>query len=118
MWIPATKTKAFKLVKIAVAKARLLEPLKPKQVPIERSVLVLGGGIAGITAALDLAEAGLKVYLVERSPSIGGHMAQLDKTFPTLDCVACILTPKMVAVARHPNVELLAYSEVLEVRRS
>ena len=76
------------------------------------AALVIGGGIAGIQAALDIADAGFKVYLVERDPSIGGRMAQLDKTFPTLDCSACILTPKMVDVARHPNIELMTYSEV------
>ncbi len=76
------------------------------------AALVIGGGIAGIQAALDIADAGFKVYLVEREPSIGGRMSQLDKTFPTLDCSACILTPKMVDVARHPNIVLLTYSEV------
>jgi heterodisulfide reductase subunit A len=76
------------------------------------AALVIGAGIAGMQAALDIADAGFKVYLVEREPSIGGHMAQLDKTFPTLDCSSCILTPKMVDVARHPNIELLTYSEV------
>jgi len=80
-------------------------------------ILVIGGGIAGIQAALDAAEQGATVYLVEREPSIGGHMAMLDKTFPTLDCSACILTPKMVEASRHPNIKLLAYSEVLEVKR-
>jgi heterodisulfide reductase subunit A len=81
------------------------------------AALVIGAGIAGIQAALDIADAGYKVYLVEREPSIGGHMAQLDKTFPTLDCSSCILTPKMVDVARHPNIELLTYSEVELVDR-
>jgi len=81
-------------------------------------ILVIGGGIAGIQAALDAAEQGVDVYLVERKPSIGGHMAQLDKTFPTLDCSACILTPKMVEVARHPNIRLLTYSELQEVKRN
>jgi heterodisulfide reductase subunit A len=80
------------------------------------AALVIGAGIAGIQAALDIADAGFKVYLVEREPSIGGHMAQLDKTFPTLDCSACILTPKMVDVARHPNIVLYTYSEVQAVR--
>jgi heterodisulfide reductase subunit A len=80
------------------------------------AALVIGAGIAGIQAALDIADAGFKVYLVEREPSIGGHMAQLDKTFPTLDCSACILTPKMVDVARHPNIVLHTYSEVQSVR--
>jgi len=79
------------------------------------AALIIGGGIAGIQAALDIAEAGFKVYLVEREPSIGGRMAQLDKTFPTLDCSSCILTPRMVEVGRHPNIELLTYSEVVSV---
>jgi len=79
------------------------------------AVLVIGAGIAGIQAALDIADAGFQVYLVEREPAIGGRMAQLDKTFPTLDCSACILTPKTVDVARHPNVELMTYSEVVSV---
>ncbi len=80
------------------------------------AALVIGGGIAGIQAALDIADAGFKVYLVEREPSIGGRMAQLDKTFPTLDCSSCILTPKMVDVGRHPNIELLTYSEVVDLQ--
>jgi len=80
------------------------------------NVLVIGGGVAGITAALDLAEQGHKVYLVERQPSIGGRMAQLDKTFPTLDCSICILAPKMVEVSRHPNVRLLTYSEMSNIQ--
>jgi len=83
-----------------------------RQVP---AALVIGGGIAGIQAALDIADAGFQVYLVERSPSIGGRMSQLDKTFPTLDCSACILTPKMVDAGRHPNIQLLTYSEVTQV---
>ena len=77
--------------------------------------LIIGGGIAGIQAALDIADAGYKVYLVEREPSVGGRMAQLDKTFPTLDCSSCILTPKMVDVGQHPNIELMTYSEVVSV---
>jgi heterodisulfide reductase subunit A len=90
-----------------------IEPLEGNgQAP---AALVIGGGIAGIQAALDIADAGFQVYLVERSPSIGGRMSQLDKTFPTLDCSACILTPKMVDAGRHPNIELLTYSEVTEV---
>ena len=79
------------------------------------AALVIGAGIAGIQAALDIGDAGFQVYLVERDPSVGGHMAQLDKTFPTLDCSACILTPKMVDVASHPNIELMTYSELLGV---
>src|SRR3989304_3803180 len=80
-----------------------------------KPALVVGGGIAGIQAALDLADQGFKVYVVEKRPSIGGKMSQLDKTFPTLDCAACIMTPKMVDAARHPNIQLLPYSEVREV---
>ena len=82
-----------------------------------KSVLVVGGGIAGIQASLDLAEMGVKVYLIEKSPSIGGHMAMLDKTFPTNDCAMCVLGPKMAEVERHKNIELLAYSELRAVRK-
>lgn len=81
-----------------------------------KPVLIIGGGISGIQAALDLADQGIKVYLVEKSPSIGGRMAQIDKTFPTLDCASCILTPKMVAAGSHSNIELLTYSEVKEIK--
>lgn len=107
--------KAKDLVRMTVAKARLLEPLENPKVSVIKKALVIGGGVAGIQASLDLADQGFKVYLVEKTPSIGGAMAQLDKTFPTMDCSACILTPKMVDVSRHPNIELLAYSEVKEV---
>ena len=91
------------------------QPLEPLHVPIHPATLVVGGGIAGIQAALEIADAGFPVYMVEREPSIGGHMAQFDKTFPTLDCSACILTPKMVSVGSHPNITLLTYSEVVRV---
>ena len=80
----------------------LQKPLTKGSIPIHPSVLVVGGGIAGIHAALTLANAGKKVFLVEREPTIGGHMAKFDKTFPTLDCAACILTPKMSSVRAHP----------------
>ncbi|MHA1756547.1 MAG: FAD-dependent oxidoreductase, partial [Promethearchaeota archaeon] len=103
-------------VRMAVAKARNLLPLSVQKVPVEPACLIIGAGIAGMNAALDLAQDGYKVYLVERSPTIGGHMAQLDKTFPTMDCSACILTPRMVDVAREKNIELLAYSEVVDVQ--
>ncbi|MFH2096323.1 MAG: CoB--CoM heterodisulfide reductase iron-sulfur subunit A family protein [Bacteroidota bacterium] len=108
-------TKAKALVSGAVGKARYLEPLKQSNVSITKSVLVVGGGIAGIQAALQCANSGFKVYLVEKEQSIGGHMAMLDKTFPTLDCSACILTPKMVSVGQHPNIELRTYCEVEKV---
>jgi len=107
--------KAKEIVKVAVAKARLLGPLTPIEVPVTNKALVLGGGIAGINAALDLAEMGFKVYLVEKKESIGGHMAQLDKTFPTLDCSICIEGPKMVDVSRHPNIDILSYADVISV---
>lgn len=90
-------------------------PLDPLHVPIHPATLVVGGGIAGIQAALEIADAGFPVYLVEREPSIGGHMAQFDKTFPTLDCAACILTPRMVSIGSHPNVTLMTWSEVTNV---
>jgi heterodisulfide reductase subunit A len=110
--------KAKSLIRGAVAKAKLLEPLSSSKIPVTKSALVVGAGIAGIQAALDLAEEGNKVYLVEKQPTIGGRMAQLDKTFPTLDCSGCILTPKMMEVANHPNIELLTYSEVKAVEGS
>jgi len=107
--------KAKDLVKMAVAKAALLKPAKDIEVPVIRKALVIGGGVAGIQAALDLADTGYKVYLVEREPSIGGRMAQIDKTFPTMDCSICILAPKMVDVGHHPNIELLTNSEIVDV---
>jgi len=107
--------KAKDLIKMAVAKARLLMPLQTIEVPVTNKALVIGGGIAGINAALDLAEMGFKVYLLEKSESIGGHMAQLDKTFPTLDCSICIEGPKMVDVGRHPNIEIISYADLISV---
>jgi heterodisulfide reductase subunit A len=110
--VPATTEKAIDLVRIQVEKVKHNRPLYPIKVPVTRRALVLGGGIAGIQAALDIANAGHKVILVEREPSIGGHMAQLSETFPTLDCSQCILTPRMVEVAQHPNITLYTYSEL------
>jgi heterodisulfide reductase subunit A len=92
------------------------QPLEALHVPIHPDTLVVGAGITGIQAALELADAGKKVYLVERDSTIGGHMAQFDKTFPTLDCAACILTPKMVNVGNHKNIEMLTWSEVVDVK--
>ena len=80
--------------------------------PVTKTALVIGGGIAGIQAALDIANTGHKVILVEKDPSIGGHMSQLSETFPTLDCSQCILTPRMVEVAQHPNITLYTYAEL------
>jgi len=107
--------KAIRIVTGAVLRAAYLEPLEAQETEINKNALVVGGGIVGIQAALDIADTGSKVYLVEKEPSIGGRMAQLDKTFPTLDCSACILTPKTADVPRHPNIELLTYSEMEEV---
>jgi len=112
----AATAKAERLIRAAVNRVYYHEALEEKQVPVRGDALVVGAGIAGIEAALKLADAGKKVFLVEREPSIGGHMAQFDKTFPTLDCAACILTPKMVQVRQHENIELLTYSEVKEVQ--
>jgi heterodisulfide reductase subunit A len=108
----AATAKAVDLVRVMVEKVRRNEDLTPIKVPIKRRALVVGGGIAGIQAALDLAGAGVPVVLVEREPSIGGHMAQLSETFPTLDCSQCILTPRMVEVAQHPLITLHTYSEI------
>jgi len=104
--------KAKALTYAAVRRVYYHEPLEVKEAPVNPNVLVVGGGIAGIQAALDIANGEHKVYLVEREPSIGGHMIQLDRTFPTLDCSECILTPKMTEVRQHPFINLLAYSEV------
>jgi heterodisulfide reductase subunit A len=111
----AATHKAKAMIRGAVERVVFQQPLEPLTVEINPNTLIVGGGIAGITAALELANARHHVYLVERQPSIGGHMAQWDKTFPTLDCAACILTPRMVEVGQHPNITLLAYSEVENV---
>jgi heterodisulfide reductase subunit A len=107
--------KAIKIAKSITEKVQLNEALEPISIPVTQRAMVVGGGIAGIQASLDLANAGYEVVLVERSPSIGGHMIQLSETFPTLDCSQCILTPKMVEASKHPNIKLLTYSEVQEV---
>jgi len=107
--------KALDLILAGIARARVLKPLEEIEVEVSRDIMVIGGGIAGITSALHLAEAGYKVYLVERRPSIGGRMAQLSKTFPTLDCAPCILSPRMSDVERNPNIVLLTNSEVSSV---
>jgi heterodisulfide reductase subunit A len=121
-WVSKDKAAATEkvkaLVSAAVRRVTQQQPLEPMFVKVKPATLVVGGGIAGLQATLELADAGYHVYLVEREPSIGGHMAQFDKTFPTLDCSACILTPKMSEVGQHENVTLLTYSELEEVTGS
>lgn len=107
--------KAIELVRMAVEKVKRDKPLAKIRVSVTKRVLVIGGGIAGIQAALDVANAGYEVILVEKEPSIGGHMSQLSETFPTLDCSQCILTPRMVEVYQHPKIKLLTYSEVVRI---
>ena len=114
--MPTGTAKAIILGKAAVAKVNLNAPLTPGESPVTKRALVIGGGIAGIQTALDIADAGFPVDIVETKPTIGGKMAQLDKTFPTLDCAACILTPKMVDVAQNEKIRIFSYSEVTQVK--
>ncbi|MFW6140663.1 MAG: 4Fe-4S binding protein [Acidobacteriota bacterium] len=118
-WVHKDKEKATakakKIVKSIVQKVLRNESLEPISVPVTKRALVIGGGISGIQTALDIADGGHEVILVERSPSIGGHMIQLSETFPTLDCSQCIMTPKMVEVANHPKVKLMTYSEIQDI---
>lgn len=118
-WVHEDRAKATEkakaLVRGAIGRVALHKPLEKRRVSVNPDVMVVGAGIAGIQAALTLAKAGKKVYLIEREPTIGGHMAQFDKTFPTLDCAACILTPKMSDVRSHPNITLMTMSEVEKI---
>ena len=107
--------KAIALGKAAIAKSILDTPLTEGETPVTKRALVIGGGIAGITAALDIADAGFPVDIVEKKPTVGGKMAMLDKTFPTLDCASCIVTPKMTEVSQNPNIRILSYSEVVGI---
>jgi len=107
-----TTEKAIELTRMMVEKVKFNTALTPIKVPVTKRALVVGGGVAGIQAALDIADGGHEVILVERTPSIGGRMAGLSETFPTLDCSQCILTPKMVDVNNHPNIRLMTYTEV------
>ena len=107
--------KAFAIIRQTIEKVKRNISLQDIKVPITRKAMVIGGGIAGIQSALDIADAGYQVYLVEKTPSIGGKMLQLSETFPTLDCPQCIATPKMSDVLNHPNIKLLSYSEIEEV---
>ncbi len=108
----AATAKAIDAVRMTVEKVKRNDRLEPIRIPVERRAVVIGGGVAGIQAALDIADAGHEVVLVEASPSIGGHMAQLSETFPTLDCSQCILTPRMVEAYQHPRITLLTFAEV------
>ena len=107
--MPTGTEKAIILGKAAVAKVNLNAPLTASETPVTKRALVIGGGIAGIQTALDIADAGFEVDIVEQKPTIGGKMAQLDKTFPTLDCAACILTPKMVDAAQNEKIRIFTY---------
>ena len=111
----AATDKAKAVVSGGIERVIMNQPLEPLHVPINEATLVVGGGIAGIQAALEIADAGYPVFMVEREPSIGGHMSQFDKTFPTLDCAACILTPRMVSAGTHPHINLFTWSEVESV---
>ena len=102
-------------VRLAVAKASKLEPLETMKVKVIPKALVIGGGVAGINVAKDLGRQGFDTYLIEKTPTIGGHMAQLDKTFPTMDCSACIITPEMASLAQHPKVKLITNAEVTAI---
>ena len=108
----ATTEKAIDLVRVLVEKVKYNQSLNAIKVPVTKTALVIGGGIAGIQASLDIANTDHKVILIEKDPSIGGHMSQLSETFPTLDCSQCILTPRMVEVAQHPNITLYTYAEL------
>ena len=108
--------KAIILGRAAIAKVHLNAPLTAGTSPVIKRALVIGGGIAGIQTALDIAEAGFPVDIVEKKPTIGGKMTQIDKTFPTLDCAACILTPKMVDAAQNENINIISYAEVESVK--
>jgi NADH:ubiquinone oxidoreductase subunit E len=115
-WVHADKdkatAKAIKIIQSMADKLALNEPLEPTTIPITKKALVVGAGIAGMQTALDIANSGYDVVLLERNSSIGGRMSQLAETFPTLDCASCILTPKMVEVSQHPKIKLMTYSEV------
>ncbi len=114
--MPSATEKAIILGKAAVAKVHLNAPLHAGESPVVKRALVIGGGIAGIQTALDIADAGFPVDIVEKEPTIGGKMTQIDKTFPTLDCAACILTPKMVDASQNENIRIFSYSEVESVK--
>jgi len=114
----AATSKAIDIIRGAVERVHYLEPLEAKSMPVNKDTLVIGGGIAGIITSIELADKGYQVYLVEKKPSIGGHMAQLSKTFPTLDCAQCILTPKMVYAKQHPKIEIITMAELSAVKGS
>ncbi len=113
--VASATSKAITIITTIIEKTNLNETIKPSRIPVTQRALVIGGGIAGIQAALDIANAGYEVVLVEKQPSIGGHMAQLSETFPTLDCSQCILTPKMVEASQHEKIRLHTFSEIEEI---
>jgi len=121
-WVHGDKedatSKTIDIIRGAVARARYLEPLESRSIPVNQDILVIGGGIAGIITSIELADKGYQVNLVEKSPSIGGHMAQLSKTFPTLDCSQCILTPKMVYAGQHSKIKIISMAELTDVKGS
>ena len=109
------ETKALEIIRATIERARRNAPLTEYTIPVTRKALVIGAGISGMQTALNIANAGHPVYLLDRQPSIGGHMAQLSETFPTLDCAQCIFTPRMVEVGSNPNIHLMTYSEIEEI---
>jgi heterodisulfide reductase subunit A len=114
----AATAKAINIIRGAVERARYLQPLQPKKEPVDQNIMVVGGGVAGIFTSLELANKGYKVFLVDRAPSIGGHMMQLSKTYPTLDCSTCILAPRMVDVGQHPNISIMTLAEPISIKGS
>jgi heterodisulfide reductase subunit A len=114
----AATAKAINIIRGAVERARYLQPLLPKKEPVDQNIMVIGGGVAGIFTSLELANKGYKVILVDRAPSIGGHMMQLSKTYPTLDCSTCILAPRMVDVGQHPNISIMTLAEPISIKGS
>jgi heterodisulfide reductase subunit A len=118
-WVTQTRSeatmKAKSLAAASIHRIKYRHLIAPWEVSVHPDILIVGGGIAGMQAAITAADAGFQVHLVEREPSIGGNMSKFDKTFPTLDCAACIMTPKMVTVGQHENIQLYTYSEVISV---
>jgi len=119
-WVTSQTEKATSKAKViisaGVARLRMHKPLPKRILPVRQEVAVIGGGVAGLTAALAIADAGKKVFIIEKEPTVGGHMGYFDKTFPTLDCAACTLTPRMVRAGAHPNIKIFSMTEVVELK--